>query len=70
MLKEPDPATIIKEAVPDLPSLVAVIVTEPADTPLTRPEADTEATVLSEEDHVTARLVSVFPEASLVMAVS
>src|SRR5436305_1953415 len=55
---------------PLCPSLVAVIVAEPATTPLTRPLELTVATELSLLDHVTIRPVSGFPFASFGVAVS
>src|SRR5437867_836294 len=57
-------------AEPLFPSLVAVIVTDPAATPVTRPLADTVASAAFELVHVTARPVSTFPAASLGAAVS
>jgi hypothetical protein len=53
-----------------LPSLVAVIVAEPAATPVTTPLDDTVATPVLELDHVTARPVSTLLLASRVVAVS
>jgi hypothetical protein len=47
-----------------------VIVVEPADTPVTRPLADTVPTPGALLPHVTARPVSTFPAASLVIAIS
>src|SRR2546425_419405 len=55
---------------PLLPSLVAVIVTAPAATPITRPLADTVAIAVFELVHVTARPASTFPAASLGVALS
>jgi hypothetical protein len=46
------------------PSLVAVIVAEPAATPVTRPVDDTVATETPDVDHVMARPVSTLPFAS------
>jgi hypothetical protein len=57
-------------AVPLSPSLVAVIVTEPPDTPVTRPLGETVATALLLEIHVTTRPVSTFELKSFVVAVS
>jgi hypothetical protein len=57
-------------AAPFLPSLVAVIVTEPAATAVTNPVADTVATPVALLDHVTTRPLSVLPAESLVVAVS
>jgi len=57
-------------AVPDRPSLVAVIVALPTATAVTRPLADTVAFVRSELLHVTVRPVSVAPPASRVAAVN
>src|SRR5204862_29688 len=55
---------------PLCPSLVAVIVAEPATTPLTSPLELTVATELSLLDHVIVRPVSGFPLASFGVAVS
>src|SRR5919198_174677 len=57
-------------AVPLLPSLVAVIVAEPAATAVTRPVADTVAMPEALVVHVTARPVSTLPAESLVVAAS
>jgi hypothetical protein len=57
-------------AVPLLPSLVAVIVAEPAATPVTTPLDDTVAIPVLELDHVTVRPVSTLLFASRVVAVS
>ncbi len=57
-------------AVPLLPSLVAVIVAEPAVTPVTRPPLLTVATAVLLLAQVTTRPVSVLPAASLVTAES
>jgi len=57
-------------AAPFLPSLVPVIVTEPAATAVTNPVADTVATPVALLDHVTTRPLSVLPTESLVVAVS
>src|SRR5205809_2057660 len=57
-------------AVPPCPSLVAVIVAEPAAAPLTRPLLSTVATAVLLLDQVTVRPDSRFPFASLRIAVS
>src|SRR5881396_2947873 len=57
-------------AVPLFPSLVAVIVADPAATPVTSPAADTVAIAVFELVHATPRPVSTFPAASLVTALS
>src|SRR6266480_1017113 len=57
-------------AVPLLPSLVAVIVAEPAATPVTKPLLLTVATAVLLLDHVTTRPVRVPPAESLVTAES
>ena len=63
-------AVTVAEAVPLFPSLVAVIVAEPAATPVTTPLEDTVAMPVLELDHVTARPVSTLLLASRVVAVS
>jgi hypothetical protein len=55
-------------AVPTLPSLVAVTVVLPTATALTKPFAETLATVESADDQLTARPASVVPFASRVVA--
>ncbi|HKR09470.1 MAG TPA: hypothetical protein VJS39_09795 [Gemmatimonadaceae bacterium] len=60
-------ATLIEE-VADLPSLVAVIVAEPAACAVTSPLASTDATLASLDDQVTARPVRTFPPPSRVSA--
>src|SRR3989454_1051053 len=55
---------------PLFPSLVAVIVADPAATPVTRPPDDTVATAGLPLVHVTARPARMFPAASLSVAVS
>src|SRR5438552_18843029 len=65
----PDVVTVMA-AVPLFPSLVALIVTEPGVTPVTRPLVLTAATAVLELDHVTVRPESGFPPASLGVAVS
>src|SRR5438132_4685965 len=62
-------ATLVA-ADPLCPSLVAVIVTDPAATPVTSPAADTVAIAGFERVQVTARPVRMFPAASLAVAVS
>lgn len=58
-------ATTVTVAVPDCPSLLAVIVTgPPTATAVTRPAPETVATPLFDDDHVTTRPVNVAPEAS------
>jgi len=54
--------------VPLWPSLVAVIVADPAAFAVTRPVPFTVATVVLLEDHVTVRPLSVFPLESFVTA--
>jgi hypothetical protein len=61
--------TVIEED-PVFPSLVALIVAEPSAWVVTSPFRSTVAIVLSVEDHVTCRPVSVVPLASFVAAVS
>lgn len=56
-------------ALPDFPSLVAVIVAVPALRPLTRPSAATLAIAGWLEFHVIARSVRRLPEASFKMTV-
>jgi hypothetical protein len=58
------------DALPDFPSLVAVIVADPAATAATTPLAETVATPGVLLDHVTVRPVSVLPAESLVVALS
>src|SRR5438445_2502828 len=55
---------------PLFPSLVAVIVADPAPTPVTRPAEDTGSVDESELVHARARPVNTFPAASLVTALS
>src|SRR5207302_7486421 len=62
-------ATLVA-ADPLCPSLVAVIVTDPVATPVTRPAADTVAIAGFERVQVTARPVRMFPAASLGVAAS
>jgi hypothetical protein len=62
-------AVTVTLAVPVLPSLVAVIVAVPAETPVTTPVDDTVALELLDV-HVTTRPVSKLPPASRVVAVS
>jgi hypothetical protein len=62
-------AATVTPAVPDLPSLVAVIVTDPTATPVTTPVTDTVANAVLLDDHVTVRPVSTMPLASLTVAV-
>jgi hypothetical protein len=60
----------VNAAAPFFPSLVAVIVTEPTASPLTRPLPFTPASAVLPLDHVTARPESALPLASLGIAVS
>ena len=60
----------VTAAEPDFPSLVAVIVADPAATAVTRPVPFTDATAALLVFHVTLRPVSVLPAESLVVAVS
>src|SRR6185503_15099050 len=59
----------VMDDVPLCPSLVAVIVAEPAALAVTRPVAFTVATVVWLDDHVTVRPVRMLPLASLRVAV-
>src|SRR6266480_4244648 len=65
-----DGGVTVMAAVPLCPSLVAVIVAEPATTPLTSPLGLTVATEVLLLDHVIVRPVSAFPLASFGVAVS
>ena len=56
--------------VPLIPSLVAVIVTEPLATPLTKPLGETAATAVFDEVQPTVRPVSVLPLASFSVTVT
>jgi hypothetical protein len=60
--------TTVAVALPVFPSLVAVIVAVPLDTPVTAPAAETVATAALLVLHVTARPVSTVPFASFVVA--
>jgi hypothetical protein len=62
-------ALTVNADVPDCPSLVAVIVAEPTATPVTAPLADTVATAVLLDAHVTIRPVSTPPLASFTVAV-
>jgi len=62
-------AATVTADVPDFPSLVAVIVTEPTATPVTTPVADTVASAVLLDAHVTVRPVSTAPFASFTVAV-
>jgi len=62
--------TIVTEAVPDFPSLVAVIVAVPNVTPVTTPALVTVATAVLLDVHVTTRPVSTVPLASFSVAAS
>jgi hypothetical protein len=64
-----DALTVTVE-VPNIPSLVPVMVTTPALTPVTTPLGETTAMALSLLDQLTARPVRVLPLASSVVAVS
>src|SRR5690606_23155109 len=57
-------------ALPLVPPLAAVIVALPGATPVTTPLDETVATVVSELDQVTGRLLRTLPAASLTSAVS
>jgi hypothetical protein len=57
-------------AVPDFPSLVAVIVALPAATAVASPVPDTVAAAVLLDAHVIVRPVSVFPDASFSVAVN
>ena len=54
-------AVTVTEAVPDLPSLVAVIVADPTATPVTRPVLETVAAAVLLELHTTTRSVTTVP---------
>jgi len=62
--------TMLTEAVPDFPSLVAVIVAVPKATPVTTPPLVTVATAVLLDVHVTTRPVSTVPLASFSVAAS
>jgi hypothetical protein len=57
-------------AVPDLPSLVAVIVAEPMVTPVTTPALETVATAVLLDDQVTTRSVTTVPFTSVTVGAS
>jgi hypothetical protein len=57
-------AVTVSCALPDFPSLVAVIVAVPGETPVIPPVWDTVAMALFEVDHITVRPVRVFACAS------
>jgi hypothetical protein len=59
----------VSVAVPDFPSLVAVIVADPGATPVATPDELTVAAPVLLEPHVTVRPVSTFPWESFVVAV-
>jgi len=63
-------AMTVTVAEPARPSLVAVIVAEPATRALTSPEAETVATVVLLDDHVIVRPLRMLPPASRVTAES
>jgi hypothetical protein len=65
-----DGAATVTLAVPLIPSLDAVIMAAPIATAVTIPLDETVATLVFEDDHVTARPVSTVPLASSVVAVS
>src|SRR5256884_8999047 len=60
----------VTAALPVLPSLVAVIVTAPAATPVTSPVADTMATPGALDAQAMARPDNTFPAASVAVAAS
>src|SRR5688500_5917610 len=61
-------AMIVMRLDPVLPSEAAEIVAEPGATPVTSPDALTVAVVVLDDDHVTVRFDSTFPDASRVVA--
>jgi len=63
-------AVTVTLAEPDLPSLVALIVEDPAATAVTTPLEATVAAAVLELDHVMARPVSTLPAESFVTAVA
>ena len=63
-------ATTVTDDDPDFPSLVAVIVAPPGDTPVTTPVVDTVATAVLLELHVTTRFVTTVPFKSLTVTES
>jgi hypothetical protein len=64
------PGVTVIEPEPDLPSLVAVIVVVPTNTPVARPDAETVAVAVLPDVHVTVRPVSTLPKASFNVAVN
>src|ERR1043166_3397206 len=66
----PDAAVTVRLAVPDLVSLVAVIVTVPWATPWARPPDEIVATAVLLDAQATVRPVRMFPFASLSVAVN
>jgi hypothetical protein len=60
----------VNVALPDLPSLVAVIVVVPTSNAVATPDDDTVATAVLLDVHVTVRLVTVVPFASFTVAVN
>jgi hypothetical protein len=61
-------ASTVRSAVPDCPSLLAVMVACPADTPRTTPEEFTVATLAAEVPHVTAWFETTAPLVKRVVA--
>ena len=60
----------VTDAVPATPLDIAEMTAAPLATARTSPDSDTVATALFELDHVTGRLVSTAPEASMMVALS
>src|SRR5689334_5747156 len=60
----------VSAAVPDFPSLVAVIVTGPGATPVTTPVEDTFAMAVLLDVHVTRRSLATFPLTSRTVALN
>ena len=64
------PGVTLTSVEPDLPSLVAIIMAEPAVLPITTPSVVTVATAAFEEDQVTVRPASTFPSTSAMTVAS
>src|SRR5215467_11500353 len=60
----------VTDVVPDLPSLVAVIVAVPPATPVTTPDDDTTATAVAPDAQVTTRFVTITPLTSRTVALN
>jgi methyl coenzyme M reductase subunit C len=63
-------ALTVRTTLPDFPSVAAVIVAEPGETPVTTPVGPIDATLIADDVHVSVRSVTRLPSRSRTVVLS